>query len=104
METSWYQVALSDQDVIAGKGLELQDLFSVLFLSKGGPKDAAMFCSRSSQENNFYFTPGAVNIAKELIARYRGVECPAPLGSALSLLVADAMWEEFLLPPFEADA
>ena len=96
----WHKVTLTDEELIAGKGMALQNEFSASFIANGAPKDAAMFCSRSAQESNFYFSPGAFKIAEELIACYAGIECPPPSPSGLSLLVADAKWEEFLLSPW----
>jgi len=97
-KSSWYEVTLSDQDIIARKGMALQDEFMAVFRLNGKPKDAALFCNRSAQKNNYYFTPGAARIAAKLISRHAGAECPTPQGlGSLSLLVADdPKWREFL--------
>ena len=98
MKSSWYEVTLTDQDIIARKGMALEDEFMAVFRLNGRPKDAALFCNRSAQQNDYYFTPKAARIAAKLISRYAGSECPTPQGlGSLSLLVADdPKWREFL--------
>ena len=96
---SWYKVSLTSQEIIAGKGIRLQDQFLAVFMANGLPKDAAMFCSRSPHENDYYFTPEASRIGSKLIASYGGTGCPQPAGTSLALLVAnDRNWSEFLFP------
>ena len=83
----WYKVPMSWDDIAANKHTALQDAFTALFMAAGAPKDAAMFTSADIRKNVDYFSPRAVEIAKTLIVRSGGVECPAPTRSAVDLLV-----------------
>lgn len=96
---SWYKVTMTGEEIHAGEGFKLQDEFTALFLAHRMPDAAVMFCSRAGVDNDFYFTPEAVAIARELIAHYAGAECPTPAGSSLALLVGNARWERFLVSP-----
>lgn len=85
----WYKVTLTTDDVIAHEHMRLQDAFTKIFVASGGPKDAGMFCGMGVDDNGYYFSPGAANIALVLIARYKGEECPAPSRKGLCLLVCE---------------
>lgn len=69
---SWYQAVRSDW-VIA-------DLFEEIWFSTGGPKDAALFGSLSTRDRQrvFYFNPGAVRLAPDMIQFFKAVKCPPP--------------------------
>ena len=96
--TSWYRVTLSDNDVVVRKHIELQQAFENVFLANGWPKEAAMFSNVDSLAHHFYFSPGAVRIAKDLIVRCGGSECPAPVQSDLAMLVGAPGWKEAIFP------
>ncbi len=54
--------------------ITLQNAFATLFMTNGGPRDAAMFTDIDVGENSyFYFSPEATRIASALIAKYGGV-------------------------------
>ena len=76
--------------------MALQEEFQNLFIVSYGPKDAAVFTTYSDHRAPYvyFFSPGAASIAKLLIDRYRGVECPAPKASELSLLVGNASLDQ----------
>jgi hypothetical protein len=98
---SWYKVSMTSEEIIEGKGIKFQSEFAGIFIVKGSPVDAAMFSNRSGIENDYYFTPEAFRIAKELILGYAGVECPDPVGSTLSVLVSNgSKWQKFVMPLF----
>lgn len=96
--TSWYRVTLSDKDVVVRKHMELQKAFENSFLANGWPKEAAMFANVDTLSHHFYFSPGAVQIAKDLIVRYAGTECPPPAMPDLVLLVGTPEWKAAIFP------
>ena len=95
---SWYRVTLSDKDVVVRKHMELQKAFENVFLAHGWPKDAAMFSNVDTLSHHFYFSPGAVEIAKNLIVHYSGTECAAPAMSDLVMLVGTLEWKQAIFP------
>jgi hypothetical protein len=96
--TAWYRVTLSNSDVVARRHMELQKGFETLFLANRWPTQAAMFANVDSLAHHFYFSPGAVEIASDLIARYSGAECAKPEVSDLVLLVGNPGWREAIFP------
>ncbi len=96
--TSWYRVTLSDNDVVVRKHMELQQAFETVFLANGWPKEAAMFANIDTLSHHFYFSPGAVRIAKELITAYSGTECSPPSVLDLAMLVGTPGWREAIFP------
>jgi hypothetical protein len=95
----WYKVAMSNDDVMSMKHMSLQMEFADLWDTNRHPRDAAMFDEHSGIKHEFYFSPGAVRIAKALISRYRGLECPPPQASDVVLLVGD---QSLALIPFSS--
>jgi len=95
---SWYRVTLSDKDVVVRKHMELQKAFENAFLARGWPKEAAMFANIDTLSHHFYFSPGAVRIAKDLIVHYAGTECPSPAMLDLVLLVGTPEWKAAIFP------
>ena len=95
---SWYRVTLSDKDVVVRKHMELQKAFENSFLAHGWPKEAAMFANVDTLSHHFYFSPGAVQIAEDLIVHYAGTECPSPAMSDLVLLVGTPEWKAAIFP------
>jgi hypothetical protein len=87
---AWYKVTLPD----LAKQASLQNEFMKLHLKSGGAKDAAII-SDPLVRDDFYFSPGAARIGWELIARYSGTECPAPVEtSRLKLVVGVDGWKQ----------
>lgn len=95
-ETPWYKVTLSANDLIFGRGLILQDEFRALYVRSGGSrKDAVMLTAANHipSGNPYYFSPGAVRIARSVILRWGGKECPAPTSpKGLAKLVGGGTW------------
>jgi hypothetical protein len=86
--SGWRKVSLSVQEVAAGKGIALQNQFTLLFRAAGAPRDAGMCKAADVVANDYYFSPAACTFATPLIATYRGEECPAPARSAVRMLVS----------------
>ena len=82
---------MSLNEVASGKHITLQNAFATLFMTNGGPRDAAMFTDIDVGENSyFYFSPEATRIASALIAKYGGVQCSPPTHFGKALLVGNA--------------
>jgi hypothetical protein len=87
MET-WYKVTLSDQDIIAGKGLQLQNEYTMFHIQDWqSRRDALMLDSGDALDHTYYFSPGAVRLALPLILRWGGKPCPVPSPKGLAKLV-----------------
>jgi hypothetical protein len=84
---SWYKVTFSVDEMASGRHHGLCNGFSALFIAAGAPKNAGMFADADVMTNAYYFSPGAIAIAKPLIAIYAGVECEAPSKSAIKSVV-----------------
>ena len=86
--SGWYKITLSNAEFAAGKGVELQNAFTDVFLGLAGPDEAGMFACRQIGKHDYFFSPGAVRIAKPIIDLYAGVECATPKLSELTSLIA----------------
>ncbi len=101
---NWYKVTLAFADCgIGGKGQALQDAFAALFVANGGPVNAALFTNHDEdfQSCFYYFSSGAVQIAKHLIAQHAGVPCSAPTKDRVILVVGHAGIADTLLPALD---
>jgi hypothetical protein len=96
--TAWYRVTLSNSDVVARRHMDLQKAFETSFLAHQWPSEAAMFASVDTLAHHFYFSPGAVAIASDLITHYAGSECERPEPSDLVLLVGNPGWKDAIFP------
>jgi hypothetical protein len=83
----WYKVTIPAAERNT-RGKILQNDFDTLFAINGRPKDAALFRYPEgvSDTHSFYFSPGAVAIARGLIQHFSGEPCQA-LGSPLKSVV-----------------
>ncbi len=100
MTEAWYKVTLPFAEAgIAGKAMALQNAFGELLIASGGVRDAAMFSNRDENYEwcFYYFSPGAVRLAKPLIDAYGGVTCPAPKRGTVDLQAGDASAFDTLL-------
>jgi hypothetical protein len=99
--SSWYRVDIPPSECCRnGKADQLQAAFEVMFLTRRGPKDAALFewHDESLQTNVFYFSPEGAAMVKALIERFGGIECRPPvLSDRLMLLVGHPSVRETLL-------
>jgi hypothetical protein len=101
---SWYKVTLPFKDCgIAGQGKQLQDAFAARLIVHGGrPRDAALFSQTSHdyESVHYYFSPSAMQIARDLIEKSGGVPCPVPVRRLkFALEVGDAGALDILPPP-----
>jgi len=97
--TSWQRIILSDEDVIARKHMELQQAFETIFLAHRWPSDAAMFSGVDTLTHDFYFSPAAVRIAKDLLKFYSASSCPPPSPADLVVLIGTPGWKDAIFPP-----
>jgi hypothetical protein len=93
---SWYRVTLSADDLIYGRGPILKDEFMTSYIrSPGSREDAVMLTpgSRIPSGTPYYFSPGAVRIARSIILRWGGKECAGPTSpEGLVKLVGGETW------------
>jgi len=78
--SSWYRVSLSAAEC-GTKAAILRNDFETLYTINGTPNGAALFTSRDeeSRTSHFYFSPGAVAIARGLIQHFSGEACSRPI-------------------------
>ena len=78
------------ESVVDGKGWKLQSAFETIFLANGGPPDAAMFTNDVDVDSViYYFSPGALRIAGNLLTSYGAVPCSRPVRDSVALLVGE---------------
>lgn len=95
MEKSWSWITLSDK-IFSSVGAQISDAFrkrlsEVTFV---GPETVAVFMTSFPWETgDFFFSPGALPIFADIIARYEGVACsrPSPAGLLRLLGPDDAL-------------
>jgi hypothetical protein len=88
--SQWYQVTIPAAECGTRAKL-LQNDFETLFTINDTPNGAALFTSRDENAENqhFYFSPGAVAIARGLIQHFSGKPYGTPVANA-TLLVGHA--------------
>lgn len=75
----WYKVAMTNDDVVHGRHIELQDSFCRLQMQSGAPKEAAMYEDKTVVDGAIlYFSPGAVAIAGAVLKAFGATECSPP--------------------------
>jgi hypothetical protein len=84
----WQRVVLSDYDIANNKLMQLQDGFAAAHVDAGFLRGAAMFADLADDEV-YYFSPRAVEIAGPLIAKYGGENCDAPRSSKVALMCGE---------------
>jgi hypothetical protein len=72
IKSTWFRVSLPAAEYQT-KGKILQNDFESLFELNGAPNDAALFAAKDFDHYFFYFSPGAVAIARGLIQHFGGV-------------------------------
>ena len=76
---TWFKIVMSNEDIVSGQHMKIQNAFESLFLAAGAPKGAAMFANRDMARGDwFFFSPGAMSIAGALVLSYGGIECTSP--------------------------
>jgi hypothetical protein len=96
--SEWYKVALTQQQVGSFQHVKLQNAFQVLLMANGGrPPDAALFTHiETTFPAEYFFSPSAVGIAKNLIEQYLGTPCQKPNNDELALVVGTAQSRELI--------
>lgn len=76
----WHKVSISTEEIFNGKGHELQEEFTKMFITADAPKDMALYARLNIPDNKaeFYFSPGAVQWVGYLIVKNKGVPCEGP--------------------------
>lgn len=88
---SWHRIVLTNDQVLAGEHMDIQDSFTTLFTAALTPREAALFSAgHPAQDYALYFSPGSFPFAKALILSKGGVSCDAPPKEGTSLLVGHA--------------
>ena len=93
---SWYEIALSSEQLNAGVSEEIQSDFETLFVNAGAPPGMALFCdSFPVPQYSMYFSPESVEYASDIISAYSGDPCDQPNASEVTLLVGnrDSAWD-----------
>src|SRR6266568_499255 len=77
--SQWYRVIIPTAE-FGTKAAILQNDFETLYTINGTPNGAAMFGTQDekSEASTFYFSPGAVAIARGLIQHFSGEPCSVP--------------------------
>ena len=84
----WMKVTLKPDNIIGG--ISLHEAFNAALETARFPKDAAMFRAARPVQNAFYFSPGAVRIARSLLDQFHAEGCSAPARSDVGLTAAGA--------------
>lgn len=95
---SWFRIQLTNDQVVAGEHMKIQDEFSAAWTAALAPKRAAMFGADHPAEDYFlYFSPEAASLAAALIQSRGGTSCQPPPQAGTSLLVGHRGVERDLL-------
>jgi hypothetical protein len=84
----WMKVTLKPDDIIGG--MSLHEAFNTALETARFPKGAAMFRAVRPVQNAYYFSPGAVAIARSLLQQFHAEECEMPVRSDVGLTAAGA--------------
>jgi hypothetical protein len=91
MTMPWKKVTLTREEIMASKHMRLQEEFTKIFMLKGAPAAAAMYCTMGQRDRgNYYFTPAAATLARNLLRSFRAVDCAAPDVRSLAVLVKNS--------------
>jgi len=82
----WYSITLPDEQTGNDRHTILRDAFAHLFTRLGVPPEVGMFAHSVNGKEAYYFSPGAVQIARPLLIAYGAVECEPPQREELSLV------------------
>ncbi|WP_224982844.1 hypothetical protein [Geomonas agri] len=88
MSMQWHHLHLSAVEVSAGRSTAIQDAFTALFRSAGGPRTMALF-RKPVQDGgtDLYFTPECEQHAWSMLQESGATPCAPPALSGLELLV-----------------
>jgi hypothetical protein len=82
----WFTVTVPAAEC-GTKARILQNDFEALYTVNRAPNDAALFTITSLEHSSFYFSPGAVTIARGLIQQFGGVPSAPPSEQEHSLVL-----------------
>lgn len=95
---SWHRIVLTNDQVVAGEHMNIQDAFTALFTAALAPKEAALFSAgHAAEDYALYFSPGSFHFAKALILSKGGASCDAPPKDGTSLVVGHGGARDALL-------
>lgn len=85
---TWHHLALTPEDVAAGKIAPIKDAFTAAFRAAGGPRAMALFQKGSDEGGvELFFTPDCGSFAAQLLTELGATPCPGPALAGLELLV-----------------
>ncbi|GFO64988.1 hypothetical protein M1B72_14300 [Geomonas paludis] len=88
MTMQWHHLALGPGEISAGISTAIQDAFTALFRSAGGPRTMALFRKAAGEGGvDLYFTPECEQHAWRLLQEYGATPCAPPPLAGLELLV-----------------
>jgi hypothetical protein len=82
---TWMCVTLPDDTAI--QEANFQDTFWMVWNAAGAPPEAIMYRTESSINSQYFFTPAAVSIARPLLLKFGGKDCPEPNIGELIIMV-----------------
>jgi hypothetical protein len=98
---SWYKVRFVVSEAgVRAQAVKLQHEYSKIYAKNRAPKDALVFTDQEhrNQHYDYYFSPGAMRIAGELILASGGVPCPRPDREQVTLTVGSIHSVDQVLP------
>ncbi len=97
MAQDWYRVSQPSDKFSANQWVGIHHEFTMLALRAGNPPEVALFCNDDhSTAYDYYFSPAAAMLAKDIIARYAGTRCESPIGVvSVTAVVSTHGWESF---------
>lgn len=95
MSEEWYKISQpADRNFSSQQWIAIHHEFTMLTMGVKDREVALLANNDNSDFHDYYFSPAAAVIAKDLIARYRGTRCDSPVGVIeLAPIVAVPDWE-----------
>ncbi|QXM09311.1 hypothetical protein [Geomonas subterranea] len=88
MSTQWHHLLLGAGDITAGRLQSIEEAFTALFRSAGGPRTMALFRRDAGEGGiDLYFTPVCELHARQLLLDSAATPCAPPPLAGLDLLV-----------------
>ena len=105
---AWYRVSFAMTDIGPhSNAMDFQQAFTrVLFQTAEAWRYVVLVADReyAARTYNYYASPRAMEIARELILAHGGVECDPPKRNDVSLAVGDASTLDHLLPKARSES
>jgi hypothetical protein len=95
MPEDWYKISQpADKNFSSHQWIAIHHEFTTLVMGMKNREIALLTNDDNSVSYDYYFSPAAAVIAKDLIARYGGTRCESPIGViALTPILAVPDWE-----------